>query len=72
MKTIEIQGRTFTIEKQDNDYHLKGVRGAHYRTIRNAHRQNLMFLVNARGIIAKAPEVWLTDKWGKLQVTEVV
>jgi hypothetical protein len=48
-------------------YHLHGPRGAHYMTMRNKNRAELMFLLNARKFGVALPDVWLTDKGGILR-----
>lgn len=70
--SITIEGRDFTIEQSGDDYILKGARGARYRTMRNANRADLMFLVNAKNWLQDAPDVWLTDRSGKLELIRLL
>lgn len=51
-------------------YELKGKRGAHYFTMRNFHRPEMMFVCNGRGFGAASQfqGTWLTDKDGSLKV----
>lgn len=51
-------------------YELKGVRGAHYFTMRNQANPDLMFLCDGRGfgVSSTLRNVWLTDKNGTLEV----
>lgn len=78
MSTIIIKGRTFTVEQlPDADVHesnrpgylLTGARGARYRTMRNQPRPHMLYLVNAKNWTMSAPQCWLTDKSGKLEVS---
>lgn len=77
--TLVIRGRTYTVEPiansddaRERSYHLVGVRGARYRTIRNAHTPHLMFLVSARkfGQSSVTEGVWLSDADGALKVVQ--
>jgi len=67
---IKIQGRKFSVEQNGEDYILTGTRGARYRTYRNANNASLMFLVNAKSMLIGAPDVWLTDKGGALEIVQ--
>ncbi len=76
--TLKVQGRDYTVEKLDPlrdeeapfRYVLRGKRGAHYTTMRNANNRHMMFLVHAGkgfGIPAAMDGVWLSDKDGTLK-----
>ena len=71
---IAIGRRTFTVTTRTDregriQYVLTGARGAVYVTIRNAHRPEHMFLIDARGFgLAKGYEgQWFTDANGELE-----
>lgn len=61
MKMDELQGRELPV------YTLTGVRGAVYKTMRNAKTPELMFLVNARKFAMAMEGQWFTDKNGTLE-----
>jgi len=65
-ETLTIGRRTFTVERIEGGYRLHGVKGASYRTMRNAIHPEFMFLINHTGVLP-FPGVWLTDKNGKLE-----
>jgi hypothetical protein len=73
--TIQIRGREYRVETKDDTngrprYHLHGVRGAHYFTMRTDPKPELMFICDGRGFgLAKVMDgVWLTDEGGDLRV----
>ena len=74
--TIRIGSVTYDVERREQTpggrdevtYHLYGPRGAHYITYRNVPNPDRMFLVNAKAFTYKAPQVWLTDANGTLEV----
>lgn len=74
--TLTIGKRVFVVTQERLHegrpvYELRGPRGAHYFTMRNHWKPELMFLCNGRRCgLAKglAEGVWLTDKNGKLEV----
>lgn len=71
MQTIKIGAREFQVTKTGDGYLLTGKRGASYRTMRNVHRPEFMFLVHATkgfGIPAGFEQVGLTDRAGVLEV----
>ena len=76
MMTITILGRTFSVQPISSSrgvaYELTGERGAVYRTLRHATREELMFLVDKRKPTAAIPSgfehVWLTDRDGSLKL----
>ena len=68
MREITVEGRRFSVEQDGDKYVLAGVCGAKYRTVRNHHNPSLMFLVNAKSIFKGAPDVWLTDRDGELEI----
>lgn len=72
--TIQVNGRIFSVTATEHaregvQYTLSGKRGATYKTMRNANRRELMFLVNARGfgIPAGFEGKWFTDIHGTLE-----
>lgn len=65
---ITIGGRKYQVAKDDRGYELTGKAGAKYRTIRNRNTPSRMYLYNARDWSKSAPQVWLTDENGKLEV----
>ena len=74
MQTIEIDGRTFSVEvspKADRSggarYILRkvGGRGLTYETMRNVNRPGLMFCINPNA--SKLPGIWLSDEGGDLR-----
>lgn len=76
VKTIRIAGREYkvttrTLSTGELQYLLEGKRGAHYATMRNVNRPEMMFLIGA-GAHLGGPEgkrtTWLTDKSGSLEV----
>jgi hypothetical protein len=66
--TITIEGRTFEVSKDGDQYVLTGTRGAKYRTLRNRPNPHMLYLFNAKDWTKSAPQVWLTDKNGTLEV----
>lgn len=79
MSTITIRGREFTVSVRPDDehtrkhgvvYELKGKRGAHYFTMRNAKHPEQMFVCDARrfGMAATMEGVWIMDKNGSLEI----
>lgn len=74
--SMTLHGRVFTVEVTKDPlagktgYRFRGVRGACYRTIRNAQNPDLMFLVNEkRGKVVEG--FWVTDKGGVLKPVKV-
>ena len=70
---IKIKNSYYTVTSQwskglgEVQYILTGKRGAIYGTMRILNKRDTMFLVNATRA-SNAPDVWLTDKNGKLEV----
>jgi hypothetical protein len=82
MATITIGRITYEVERRERDdsrlpgepgrpgYWLRGPRGALYYTMRNQPNPDLMFLVNGKGFTRNAPEAWLTDRNGTLELRD--
>jgi hypothetical protein len=68
MTTITVEGRTYQVAQDGDQYVLTGARGARYRTLRNLPRPHTLYLINAKDWTKSAPRSWLTDKNGKLEV----
>jgi hypothetical protein len=68
MSEIVIDGRTFKVEQDGDQYILIGARGARYRTLRNRPRPHMLYLFNDKDWSKSAPQAWLTDENGKLEV----
>jgi hypothetical protein len=73
MGTIEIAGRTFSVEKieaKHTGYILRGQRGAIYGATRSVNEPDYLFLVKLTGaarVDPLGPGVWLTDANGTLE-----
>jgi hypothetical protein len=65
---IAIGGREYRVAKDGDGYLLTGARGARYRTLRSLNRPGRLYLYNVRNWTWSAPQVWLTDANGKLEV----
>jgi hypothetical protein len=53
---------------ENTPYELHGPRGAHYGLMRNVNTPHLLFMFNMRGFTKGTPDVWFTDKTGRLEV----
>ena len=49
-------------------YELRGPRGAHYGLMRNVPNPSLLFMFNMRGFTKGTPDVWFTDRSGRLEL----
>lgn len=66
--TITVEGRSYEVTRDGDQYILTGSRGARYRTLRNLPRPHMLYLINAKDWTKSAPKSWLTDKNGTLEV----
>lgn len=56
------------VNGKESGYDLRGPRGAHYRTCRNAVFPDRMFLVHVKRFGVALDGTWLSDKDGTLKV----
>jgi len=70
-ETITVGRITYQVVRTANEnipYELYGPRGARYGLMRNVPNPRMLFMFNLKGFTKRTPDVWFTDRNGRLEV----